>query len=171
MAGKSGRPWRRRIALGGVVVALLVSSGCAGPYQYDEGTGVHDATTAEVSGNWEGAEETRLTLRRDGTALLQRLDGQDFDFDDGWRLSGTGTWELTDDADGQDVRLTLTHQTRVERRDTGTTTGAAAPARPPATYSWRFSVRRDPREALELFFFFGDPDIGNTYVMTRAKPS
>ncbi|MFF4836698.1 hypothetical protein [Streptomyces sp. NPDC001315] len=121
----------------------------------------------EAAGSWENVEDTRLTLRPDGTALFQRLDGQDFDFDDGWRVSGTGTWELTDDSDGQDIRLAMTTRTGFETRDAATAADASASAPPPATYTWHFYVRRDPREALELFFFYGDPDIGNTYVMTR----
>ncbi|MFD7324819.1 hypothetical protein ACFV9D_27660 [Streptomyces sp. NPDC059875] len=98
------------------MVALTLLTACAGPYQYYEGTGLHDATVAEAAGSWESVEGTRLILRQDGTALLQRLDGQDFDFDDGWRLSGTRTWELTDDADGQDIRLAMTTRTEVEMR-------------------------------------------------------
>ncbi|WP_328868940.1 hypothetical protein OHT76_01955 [Streptomyces sp. NBC_00287] len=147
-----------------MVLSLL--SACAGPYQYYEGTGLHDATVGEVAGSWKCIEGTRMTLRPDGTAVLQRLDGQDFDFDDGWRVSGTGTWELTDDADGQDVHLTLTTRTGVAMR--AAVADASAAAEPPTTYTWRFYLRRDQREALELFFFYGDPDIGNTYVMTRA---
>ena len=44
-----------------------------------------------------------MVLHKDGTALLEKLDGQDFDLEDGWRLSGTGTWQLTDDNGGQVV--------------------------------------------------------------------
>ncbi|MEU8621302.1 hypothetical protein [Streptomyces sp. NPDC048623] len=128
---------------------------------------LHDATAAEVAGSWENIDDTRLTLRPDGTALLQRLDGQYFDFDDGWRVSGTGTWELTDDADGQDVRLTMTTRTGSAMRDTTAAPGTSTPAPPPTTYTWHFYVDRDQHRALKLFFFYGDPDIGNTYVMRR----
>ncbi|MFE5595862.1 hypothetical protein [Streptomyces sp. NPDC056549] len=147
-----------------VVVAVLTA--CAGPYQYYEGTGLHDATTAEIAGAWENVEGTRVVLRADGTALLDRLDGQHFDFEDGWRLSGTGTWQLADGDGGQFVRLALTARTRVETRP-GMTAAAPSAPEPPSTYSWSFDVDRDEREALVLFFFYGDPDIGNTYVMTR----
>lgn len=149
------------------MVALTVLTACAGPYQYYEGTGLHDATVTEIAGSWECSEETRLVLRQDGTALLRRLDGQGFDFDDGWRLSGDGTWELTDDGAGQDIRVTLTTRTGVERRVTATAADVSAPD-PPSTYTWHFYVHRNPHEALELFFFYGDPDVGNTYVMTRT---
>ncbi|MFF5973599.1 hypothetical protein ACFY7C_18935 [Streptomyces sp. NPDC012769] len=166
-----------------LLVALL--SACAGPYQYYEGTGVHDVTAAEVAGTWENVERTRVTLHRDGSALVERLDGADFDFDRGWRLSGTGTWELADRSGGQRVRLTLTKRTAVEARpaataDPAATDGAAGAAgasasadSAPATYTWHFYVDRadgpdSHGDDVVLFFFFGDPDIGNTYVMRRA---
>ncbi|MFG3345684.1 hypothetical protein ACGF1Z_11565 [Streptomyces sp. NPDC048018] len=156
----------RGAALGVVLMMSGALTACAGPYQYYEGTGVHDTTATEVADGWENVGGTHVVLRKDGSALVVRLDGQDFDFDDGWRLSGSGTWQLTDD-DGQVVRLALTTRTRVERRLP--VTGADPSAQePPSTYSWIFHVDRDQRNGLKLFFFYGDPDIGNTYVMTRG---
>jgi hypothetical protein len=157
-------------ALGGLVLVWALLTACAGPSQYYAGSGLHDATVAEVAGGWRNIEGTRVVLRHDGTALVERLDGQDFDFDDGWRLSGTGTWRLTDGDGGQVVRLELTARTRVDRRLPVTVTGASAPESP-STYSWEFSVDRDRRRALTLFFFYGDPDVGNAYVMTREAAS
>ncbi|MFD6992463.1 hypothetical protein [Streptomyces sp. NPDC059943] len=98
-----------------MVLALTVLTAC-GPYQYYGGTGLHDATPAEVAGVWDNIEGTRFAFRDDGTALLEKLDGQDFDFEDGWRLSGKGTWQLTDHDGGQEVRLALTTRTQVESR-------------------------------------------------------
>lgn len=154
----------------GLMVVLTVLTACAGPYQYYGGTGLHDATTAEVAGGWENVEGTRVVLREDGTALLEKLDGQDFDFEDGWRLSGTGTWQLTDDDGGQVVRLALTARTRVDGRSSVTATDASTPE-PPSTYVWSFYVDRDQHDKLKLFFFYGDPDIGNTYMMARETGS
>ncbi|MFF9819588.1 hypothetical protein [Streptomyces sp. NPDC014006] len=160
----SGCGLRARVAaLGGGMVILAVLTACAGPYQYYGGTGIHDTTAAEVAGGWENVEGTHVVLRKDGTAVVEKLDGQDFDFEDGWRLSGTGTWQLTDD--GQVVRLALTARTRVESRSP-TVTDASAPD-PRSTYAWSFYVDRDQHAELKLFFFYGDPDIGNTYLMTR----
>ncbi|CAL9645085.1 hypothetical protein [Streptomyces sp. enrichment culture] len=158
------------------MAVLTAVTGCAGPFQYYEGTGVHDATAAEVAGSWENVEGTRVVLHQAGTALVQKLDGQDFDFEDGWRLSGTGTWRLTDADGGQLVRLTLTARTRAERRSPATATATPSPTppsppRPPSRYSWSFYVDRDQHDELRLFFFYGDPDIGNTYVMTRETDS
>jgi hypothetical protein len=152
------------------MVVSTVLTACANPYQYYAGTGIHDATAVEVAGGWVNIEGTRVVLRRDGTALLERLDGQDFDFDDGWRLSGTGTWQLTDDDRGQVVRLALTARTRVERRIPATADDAST-SESPSTYSWHFYVDRDQHDEVRLFFFYGDPDSGNTYVMTRETAS
>ncbi|MFE6855071.1 hypothetical protein ACFVDH_30255 [Streptomyces sp. NPDC057674] len=165
MAGRSRlRAWGT--SLGVLIVILAALTGCAGPYQYYGGTRLHDATTAEVAGFWENAEGTHVALLRDGTALLENLDGQDFDFEDGWRLSGTGTWQLTDDDGGQAVRLSLTTRTRVEKRSPAPVAAPSA-QEPPSTYSWFLYVDRDQRDGLVMFFMYGDPDIGNMYVMTR----
>ncbi|QES04150.1 hypothetical protein DEJ44_00015 [Streptomyces venezuelae] len=157
--------------LGVLMVVAASLTGCAGPYQYYEGTGIHNATAAEAAGGWENVEGTRIELRKDGTALLEKLDGQDFDFEDGWRLSGTGTWQLTDDEGGQVVRLALTTRTRVEKRISVAAGADPSLPDPPSTYSWYFHVDRDKHDGLVLFFMYGDPDIGNTYVMTRAAES
>lgn len=170
MAGGSGGPMRGA-ALGVLLVVSAVLTACAGPYQYDEGTGLHDATAAEVAGGWENVEGARVALRKDGTALLEKLDGHDFDFEEGWRLSGTGTWRLADDEGGQTVRLALTTRTRVERRQPVAAGTDPSAVEPPSTYSWSFYVDRDPHDGLVLFFMYGDPDIGNMYVMTREAGS
>ncbi|MFG2901321.1 hypothetical protein ACGFZH_30060 [Streptomyces zaomyceticus] len=155
----------------GAVAALLITlTGClAGPAQYYEGTGVHDATAAEAAGVWESTQGTAMTLRPDETATVTRLDGWDFDFDEGWRLSGRGAWSLSDTPDGQRLRLELTARTGVDRRADATRPPPDG-GEPPTTYAWRFHVDRDDRRRLVLFFHFGDPDAGNTYVMTR-RPS
>ncbi|MER6471448.1 hypothetical protein [Streptomyces collinus] len=147
-------------------MVLAALTACAGPYQYYGGTGIHDATAAELAGSWENVEGTRVVLRRDGTALFEKLDGQDFDFEDGWRLSGAGTWQLADNDGGQVVRLALAARTQVESRSSVTAADASTPD-PPSKYAWSFYVDRDQHDELKLFFFYGDPDIGNTYVMTR----
>lgn len=165
--GNRLRAWRA--PLSGLMVVLATLRAC-NPYQYYEGTGIHDTTADAVAGGWENVEGTRVLLRKDGTALFEKLDGQDFDFNDGWRLSGKGTWQLTDDDGGQVVRLALTARTRVESRSPSPATDTSAPE-PPSTYAWSFYVDRDQNDELKLFFFYGDPDIGNTYVMTRETES
>lgn len=166
--GRRLRAWG--VAIAGLLVVPAVLTACAGPYQYDEGTGVHDATATEVAGDWENVEGTHVLLRKDGTALFKKLDGQDFDFEDGWRLSGTGTWQLVDRDGGQVVRLRLTARTRVETRSP-VPAADASDSEPPSAYAWSFYADRDQRDELKLFFYFGDPDAGNTYVMSRETGS
>lgn len=166
MAGGSRlRAWGAM--LGGLVLPFTVLAAC-GPYQYYGGTGLHDATQAEVAGVWENVEGTRVAFREDGTALVEKLDGQDFDFEDGWRLSGTGTWKLADADGGQKVRLALTARTQVESRFPA---DEPSTPEPPPTYTWYFYVERDQYGELKLFFFYGDPDAGNAYLMTREAAS
>lgn len=162
---------RHTIRAGIAALCGLVLAACAGSAQYYGGTGVHDATAAQVAGRWANVEGTRVELRGDGTAVLRKLDGQDFDYDEGWRLSGTGTWRLADTDGGQVVRLALKTSTRVDERaqEPADALVASEDTQPPTTYDWSLYVDRSKREhELKLFFFYGDPDIGNTYVLTRT---
>ncbi|MET7653763.1 hypothetical protein [Streptomyces sp. NPDC005486] len=154
------------MALASTAALSACTAGPAGPYQYYNGTDLHDATVAEASGTWQGAEETRLTLRPDGTAALHLLDGQDFDFDDAWRVTGSGTWKLTDPSGGQRVRLSMTTRTAVGTR--AVTPAPTASPDVPSTYTWQLYVDRDAHKRLVLFFFFGDPDSGSTYLLTHT---
>ncbi|MGW2614123.1 hypothetical protein [Streptomyces sp. NPDC001500] len=152
------------------MLLTVLLSGCAGgpagPAQYYNGPGLHGVTAAEVAGSWRCVEGTALTLRPDGSAAFRQLDGQEFDFDDAWRVTGSGTWRLTDGSGGQRVRLSMT-----ARAGASTRADAPAPTAPPdvpPAYEWRFWVDRDAHDELVLFFFYGDPDAGNTYLMTRT---
>lgn len=148
----------------GVAAFSWLVVGCAGPAQYYGGTGVHGVTATEIAGGWANVEGTRVELHQDGTALLRKLDGQDFDYDEGWRLSGAGAWRLADTEGGQVVRLVLKAPTRVDKR-----ASEADGNQPPSAYNWSLYVDRSKRKhELKLFFFYGEPDIGNTYVLTRT---
>ncbi|MFI9547720.1 hypothetical protein ACIHAR_27995 [Streptomyces sp. NPDC052016] len=162
------RTGRWGVALGSTAIALTVTSGCS-PYGFYSGTGVHDATVAELAGTWNCIEGTQVTLRRDGTAVFQRLDGADFAFDDGWRLSGNGTWRLTDGDDGQEIRLALNDRTGIEYRTDHTRDATSVSVPPPTTYTWDLYVDRDKDRRLWLFFFYSDPDAGNRYVLSRPR--
>ncbi|MFI1440542.1 hypothetical protein [Streptomyces fructofermentans] len=157
-------------------VLLAALAGCT-PHMYDEVPAVQDAKRSEVSGTWIGAERTNVVLRPDGKADIRLLDGQEWDFDERWRLSGTGTWQLTDEPagwnDGRHVRLTLTSRTSVAQRvpdpDEPVAPMTEEPETP-TTYTWTFELRRDRTKALGLYFFFGDPDSRSTYALEREAP-
>ncbi|MFD7639112.1 hypothetical protein ACFV4P_00510 [Kitasatospora sp. NPDC059795] len=153
-----------------LAAAALLLTACAGVTQYYEGTGLHDATTAEAVGSWDGEQQAHLTLQQDGSALIERLDGKEWDYDHGWRLSGTGRWELVDRDAGQQLVVDLTTRTGTDARTDnrpGVTPDPSANAAP-TTYRWRFYVKRGQQQQLELFTFVGDPDTGNTYLLTRS---
>ncbi|MFD7706763.1 hypothetical protein ACFV6E_10465 [Streptomyces sp. NPDC059785] len=148
---------------------------------YDDVPALHDAKRTEVPGTWVGYDRTNVVLQPNGKADVDLLDGQEWDFDDGWRLSGTGTWELTDRRtgwnEGQHVRLTLTSRTAVTARTPlpdeppqSLDAPSAIRAEAPRTYTWTFELERDDEDALRLYFFFGDPDSRSTYVLERQEP-
>ncbi|MFG2117982.1 hypothetical protein [Streptomyces sp. NPDC048710] len=141
---------------------------------YDDVPALHDVKRAEVAGSWTGYDRTNIAFRPDGKADIRLLDGQEWDFDDRWRLTGAGTWKLTDQRtgwnDGQHVLLTLTARTAVATRAPEPDDPPAPTTdrpQPPKTYTWTFELRRNDEKALELYFFFGDPDSRSTYILQR----
>lgn len=165
-------PVVRRVAV--LVAGLFVLVGC-NPHMYDDVPAVHDAKRAEIVDSWRCVDSTEVTLRADGTAVIRLLDGQEFDFDDRWRVSGTGVWELTDERggwnDGQHVRLTLTSRTASATRTPApdeSLGSSAGPEPAPETYTWTFELQRNDKKRLLLYFFFGDPDSRSAYVLERA---
>ncbi|QKW06552.1 hypothetical protein HUT18_09190 [Streptomyces sp. NA04227] len=157
-----------------VVVPLSVPAmqGC-NPHQYDSVPSVTDVRSSELTGTWRGLDGTRVVLKADGTAEVARLDGQEFDFDEGWRLSGTGTWRLTDRpsgwGDGQHVSLKVTRRTAAETREPEDGEPRASQDGEPApkAYTWTLEMERGEK-GLRLFFLFGDPDSRSYYVLQRA---
>ncbi|MEV7793165.1 hypothetical protein AB0O68_14390 [Streptomyces sp. NPDC087512] len=158
---------RRPPARAAALLALLLALTACGPHTYDDVPALSDVRRSEVPGSWHCVDGTTVVLHPDGKADIRFLDGQEWDFDDGWRLSGTGRWDLTDERTGwnggRHVRLTLTPRTATTAR-----TSQAGPASLP--YTWTFELRRDAEGALELYFFFGDPDSRSTYVLQRTAP-
>ncbi|MCX5343353.1 hypothetical protein [Streptomyces atratus] len=116
-------------------------------------------------------------MRKDGTAVVKLLDGQEFDFDDQWRMSGTGTWELTDRdigwGDGQHVSLSVTRRTASAWRGVKgaeeEAVGSADLREPaPDTYTWTLELERGDK-GLALYFFFSDPDSRSTYYLEKER--
>ncbi|MEV7238190.1 hypothetical protein AB0N06_30890 [Streptomyces sp. NPDC051020] len=168
----------RRGVMAGMASMLFVLSlsGCV-PGQYAEVPAVTGVSSAEIIGTWRCIDGTEVTMRKDGTATVKLLDGQDFDFDSQWRMSGTGTWELTDRdigmGDGQHVSLSVTRRTSSAWREaTGTEEGAVGSTdlREPApdTYTWTLELERG-KKGLALYFFFSDPDNRNTYYLEKER--
>ncbi|AWZ04869.1 MULTISPECIES: hypothetical protein [unclassified Streptomyces] len=50
--------------------------------------------TPQFVGTWRCVEGTEVVFRADGTASVTLLDGQERDYDSGWRVSGPATWTL-----------------------------------------------------------------------------
>ncbi|MER7716949.1 hypothetical protein ABTX99_08340 [Streptomyces flaveolus] len=172
----SGRSRRYATSAACSFALALVLAGC-NPRMYDDVPAPRDVRRTEVVGSWDGYDRTNVVLRPDGTADIRLLDGQELDFDARWRVSGTGRWSLTDEPagwnDGPHVRLTLASRTATATRTPAPDEPPGpvdAPGAAPPAYMWTFELRRDGSGALELYFFFGDPDSRSTYVLQRARP-
>ncbi|MEV1092863.1 hypothetical protein [Streptomyces microflavus] len=144
---------------------------------------------ADLHGTWKGWSGSSLTLRPGGVAEVADLDGQEFRFDDGWRMTGSGTWSLSEPGankggntvgDGSVVRVVAkpsagSIDSSAERA--GGSPSAAPPdpagaatrtAPPPAQAAWDLSVVKDKSGRLELFFLTSDPDVRDTYYLSRG---
>ncbi|MER7467118.1 hypothetical protein [Streptomyces sp. NPDC097981] len=158
---------RNLLAYGVAVAALLAMTG-GDPNTHRSAPAVYDARTDEIVGTWRCVEGTEVVFRADGTAAVTLLDGQERDYAHGWRLSGSGTWKLISRQPagrnyGQHVRLHLPAPTGTAARSGAPAARRSAPER----YKWTFELRRDGRQTLELYFFFGDPDARGTYVLEK----
>lgn len=157
-----------------VTLSMLTLQGC-NPHQYDSVPSVSHAKRSEIVGVWRCVDGTEVDLRPDGTAVVAHLDGQEFDFDEGWRMSGTGTWELLDEqagwGDGQHVSVRVTQRTSwEERHDTepGRRVPEDAGELAPKTYTWTLEMERGEKGLL-LFFLFSDPDSRSYYYLEKDR--
>ncbi|WP_255951953.1 hypothetical protein [Streptomyces odontomachi] len=157
-----------------VTPSMLALQGC-NPHQYDSVPSVSNAKRSEIVGVWRCVEGTEVVLNVDGSAAVAHLDGQEFDFDDGWRMSGIGTWRLTDAksgwGNGQHISVRVTQRMSwEERHDTEPGGRVPADARRPApkTYTWTLEMQRGAK-GLRLFFLFGDPDSRSYYYLEKER--
>uniref|UniRef100_A0AAU2JNR1 Lipoprotein n=1 Tax=Streptomyces sp. NBC_00049 TaxID=2903617 RepID=A0AAU2JNR1_9ACTN len=158
---------RNLLAYGVVVAALLTMAGCDVRLQPTE-PAVFDARSSEVVGTWRCVEGTEIDFHSDGTATVTLLDGQEYDYDHGWRISGPATWKLTAEQPagwnlGQHLRLDLPARTH-----SGTRAAVGREAKPaPERYDWVFELRRDERRGLELYFYLGNSGDNVVYVLEK----
>ncbi|MFK0189512.1 hypothetical protein [Kitasatospora sp. NPDC090308] len=148
---------------------------------------VVQVTAADLEGTWTGWGGSNVTLKPAGAAQVVQLDGQEFRFDDNWRMTGSGNWELHEPGHyqggntvgrGYVVHLTVTAEP--DRGTPGGTTPAptgipeqeaadrTAPA--PALGTWDMGVTRDHEGRTILYFLTSDPDNRDTYSLSRKQP-
>ncbi|WP_143659974.1 hypothetical protein [Streptomyces sp. WZ.A104] len=146
------------------------------------------AKSADLYGTWKGWSGSSLTLRPGGVAEAVDLDGQEFRFDDGWRMSGSGTWSLSEPGEykGGNTVGTGSVVHVVVKPSVDSVGGGAAKANespssvpsdpasaatrtapPPTEAAWDLSVVKDKSGKLELFFLTSDPDVRDKYYLSR----
>ncbi|MEW2067439.1 hypothetical protein [Streptomyces sp. NPDC007346] len=114
-----------------------------------------------------------MRLDDGGTATVMNLDGQDWSFDENWRMSGKGTWKLLGSgeyrgprlaSDGQTVRLDVKSGKTPSRTNDPAAEGREAT--PPAESYWIISIAAEKSQA-KLYFFTGDPDARSTLEFSK----
>ncbi|WP_143202269.1 hypothetical protein [Streptomyces sp. CB01249] len=146
-------------------------------------------TAADIYGTWVGWKGSSLTIRPEHRAVVEKLDGQEFAFDDGWRMSGPGSWRLLKPGayrggnavgDGWVIEVKaspagLAGEKGPFGQGAGAATelspddGASRTEPPPGKAVWDIGVSRSKKGELRLFFLTSDPDIRDTYYLTRKK--
>jgi hypothetical protein len=142
---------------------------------------------SDLHGTWIGWGGSSLTLRPDGVAEVANLDGQEFRFDEGWRMTGVGTWSLSEPGsykggntvgDDSVVRVSVKRSVtkddqRAEKTDPPSPLVSllpeeaamrTAPLPPGAT--WILGVTKGKAGQLGLFFLTSDPDLRDTYYLS-----
>ncbi|MBB1247294.1 hypothetical protein GL263_27670, partial [Streptomyces durbertensis] len=159
------------VGLPSVALLLGLTAAC-NPHMYEPVPSATGLRPADVVGTWHGANRTEVELRADGTAAVRRLDGREFDFDQGWRLTGEGEWELTDQApggwgEGQHVVLRARAGCSEFREEDDRWPAPGGRQAAPAEYRWVFEL--DGTDGgVRPFFLFGDPDSRSRYYLDRA---
>ncbi|MFI1222683.1 MULTISPECIES: hypothetical protein [unclassified Streptomyces] len=115
------------------------------------------------------------------------LDGQEFRFDDGWRMTGSGTWSLSEPGshqggntvgDGSVVHVVVKPSVDGIGNDAEETespssvpsdpaSAATRTAPPPEEAAWDLSVIKNKSGKLEFFFLTSDPDVRDKYYLSR----
>ncbi|MEV7526531.1 hypothetical protein [Streptomyces sp. NPDC091371] len=159
--------------MGAAMVLVTLTSGC-GALFYPTLPTVRDASTSELAGDWTGPDGAKVILEGDGRAEVTNLGGEDWDFDKGWGLSGTGTWQLVKGGSGETiggapaVQISITNVTgQIQRSPRGIDEWTTEPLAPIAQYTWEFGMERTS-EGLQPYYLAGDPDAPNLYHLKRT---
>lgn len=174
----------RRFSVGLLVSALLVTlSSCVDSRTSPPPPPVK-ASLRDMYGTWKGWAGSSLTLRPDATASVVKLDGQEFDFDDGWRMTGKGTWTLKEPGtyrggntvgNGSVVQLSISSEVGAADASAAPGSGsteanaASRTASPPEKAVWDLGVMKGEGGEMRLFFLTSDPDVRDTYYLVKGK--
>ncbi|MGW1410870.1 hypothetical protein [Streptomyces sp. NBC_01224] len=159
--------------MGPVMILVMVASGC-GALFYPSLPTVHNVSARELAGDWSGPDGAEVALERDGRAVVRNLGGEDWDFDEGWGLSGTGTWQLIKGASGETiggapaVQISITNVTgQIQRPPRDIDEWTTTPHTPIGRYTWKFGMERT-KKGLQPYYLAGDPDAPNLYHLKRT---
>ncbi|MFI7300293.1 hypothetical protein [Streptomyces sp. NPDC050121] len=174
---------RRLVAGMAVCAAALTLSSCVDS-RTDPPPPPVNVTAQDLYGKWIGWEGSSLTLAPDAKASTVKLDGQEFNFDDAWRMTGTGTWSVLKSGTYQggntvgagsvihlEVRPGATARASASHSPSASPNPTVAASRtepPPDRATWDIGVTRGKKGEILLVFLTSDPDVRDTYYLTKG---
>ncbi|MFF1920196.1 hypothetical protein ACFVW8_06415 [Streptomyces sp. NPDC058221] len=146
-------------------------------------------TAADLYGTWTGWKGSSLTFQPESRAVVENLDGQEFEFDDAWRMSGPGSWRLLKPGayrggntvgNGSVIQIKASPGGGAGKKDPAAESPeaekeftpddvASRTEPPPEKAVWDIGVTRSKKGKLRLFFLTSDPDVRDTYYLTKKK--
>ncbi len=159
-----------RIAAMALLTAMtLGTTACIAPdARYEREPAPEPVKSGELTGDWKGWRGSALELVSGGRATVTKLDGQSWDFDDGWRMTGKGTWRHEQNILVVSVKANDVAERPRSADDPGVPLPSPNPEEFPKEYRWQFKARHGEKGRLEIYFFTGDPDTRDAYVMWQA---
>lgn len=146
-------------------------------------------SATDLYGTWVGWEGSSVSFRTKSQVATVNLDGQEFRFDDAWRMTGTGTWRLLGpdtyrggnfvgngsvihlevhaNADSTEEKASAGGPSPTDLADPGDV--ASRTERPPEKAAWDLGVTKGKSGELLLFFLTSDPDVRDTYYLTKGS--
>ncbi|WP_438488889.1 hypothetical protein [Streptomyces sp. S186] len=189
-------PARRRSGFTrrGAAFALLVLVGsslasCAQDKRHEPLPEASRSKISDIQGVWQGPRGGKVVLKGDGSASVDRLGGQEFSFDDKWKMSGEGKWELLDARDykgGMTVgspQLLRVSINRNVKLDFSTGSKSAESGEPESFGGGASEAERDsgPKHStwilglnggagqLRLYYLVSDPDLHVRYELKKVQ--
>lgn len=177
---------RRLVAATAVCAATLTLSSCVDS-RTDPPPQPVKVTAQDMYGKWSGWEGSSLTLAPDAKASTVKLDGQEFNFDDSWRMTGTGTWSVLKPGayhggntvgTGSVIHLEVSPTPSAKASVPPSPSAMPAPSPnptvaafrtelPPDRATWDIGVTKGQKGELLLVFLTSDPDVRDRYYLTK----
>lgn len=184
MAGRVARV-RSKVLRVAIAPCVLLLGACAPDARYQPLPASQRLTAGEIEGVWEGSGGARVILEREGRAAVERLGGQEFQFDEEPRITGNGKWEMINSGEykggmsvggGTLIKLTIRPDGGIANSGSQGGGYGEAPRQPSGSalssgkVTWILSSAGAVGSPF-LYYLAGDPDVRDRYVLRKTERS